>query len=313
MKGTLGISASCTDSYLPLLRGWIESVKFWAPDAPICIVLDGEMETRILEKKYGIHFIRKNDIKNKDLRKSCWGYWTKPVAFWEAPFDYVLNIDVDAVMWGDIRKNLPSGDWDVVHNQPHEEITEFIQKTQYFNPQKIFDILPYFDWCGNPYFNAGVLCIRKGSLDLDEYLRLLEIQQKHLDVIVCGDQGLLNILVYRAFKQGRLKVKQAHLQSVVPALTRNELELRFRVENGTPVPWDRPTVVHWAGPKPYTTNPDVFSLPMDYFREIGMREFGLPGWVPAKTAMWADEIWHRDVPRAVLNAKKVVKKLIRRK
>jgi hypothetical protein len=56
-----------------------------------------------------------------------------------------------------------------------------------------------------------------------------------------------------------------------------------------------------------------FSLPMDYFREIGMREFGLPGWIPARTAMQADEIWHRDVPRAVLNAKRVVKKIIGRK
>jgi hypothetical protein len=44
-----------------------------------------------------------------------------------------------------------------------------------------------------------------------------------------------------------------------------------------------------------------------------MREFGLPGWFPAKTAMRADEIWHRDLPKAVLNAKKIVKKMIGRK
>jgi hypothetical protein len=100
---------------------------------------------------------------------------------------------------------------------------------------------------------------------------------------------------------------------VVPVLSKNELESRFQVKNGLPIPWRQPTVIHWAGPKPYTTNPEVFSLPMDYFREIGMREFGLPGWVPAKTAMRADEIWHRDMPRAVLNAKRIVKKAIGRK
>ena len=44
-----------------------------------------------------------------------------------------------------------------------------------------------------------------------------------------------------------------------------------------------------------------------------MREFGLPKWVPALSAMRVDEIWHRDVPRAVLNAKKIVKKMIGRK
>jgi len=35
--------------------------------------------------------------------------------------------------------------------------------------------------------------------------------------------------------------------------------------------------------------------------------------VPAKAAMRADEIWHRDVPKAVLKAKRIVKKIIGRK
>jgi hypothetical protein len=43
-----------------------------------------------------------------------------------------------------------------------------------------------------------------------------------------------------------------------------------------------------------------------------MREFGLPGWFPAKTAMRVDEIWHRDVPKEVLKAKKLVKKMMGR-
>jgi hypothetical protein len=79
------------------------------------------------------------------------------------------------------------------------------------------------------------------------------------------------------------------------------------------VPWVQPTVEHWAGPKPYKTNPNIFSLPMDYFREMGMREFGLPNCFPAKTSMQIDEFLHRDVPRTILNAKKTIKRLIGRK
>jgi hypothetical protein len=142
---------------------------------------------------------------------------------------------------------------------------------------------------------------------------MLEGQRKNPDVFINMDQGILNILVFRAVRDGRINALSAHLQSVVPVLSKDELESRFQVQNGEPVPWTQPTVVHWAGPKPYTTNPDVFSLPMDYFREIGMREFGLPNWVPAKAGMRADEIWHRDVPRTVLKAKRIVKKLIGRK
>jgi|LakMenEpi03Aug12_release.lakeMendotaPanAssembly.Ray.scaffolds.fasta_scaffold246529_2 hypothetical protein len=42
-----------------------------------------------------------------------------------------------------------------------------------------------------------------------------------------------------------------------------------------------------------------------------MREFGLPEWMPAKVAMRADEFWHRDTPRAVLRAKRIMKKIIK--
>jgi hypothetical protein len=72
------------------------------------------------------------------------------------------------------------------------------------------------------------------------------------------------------------------------------------------------TSIHWAGPKPYTTNPDVFSLPMDFFRELGMREFGLPKWFPADLAMRLDEFECRDVPRNILKTKQFVKNLIGR-
>jgi hypothetical protein len=177
----------------------------------------------------------------------------------------------------------------------------------------IFKHIEPFAWQGNPYFQAGVVCVKRGALDVDEYLKMLEGQRKNPDVFINMDQGMLNILVFRALKAGKIKALPAHLQSVVPVLQKVELERRFRIQNGKPMPWVQPSVVHWAGPKPYTTNPEVFSLPMDYFRQIGMRELGLPKWVTSNTAMRADEIWHRDLPKAVLNAKKIVKKMIGRK
>jgi hypothetical protein len=51
-------------------------------------------------------------------------------ALWEAPFEKVLQLDADLVLWGDIRKNLPCGNWDFVYNEPHELITEYIQKSK---------------------------------------------------------------------------------------------------------------------------------------------------------------------------------------
>jgi hypothetical protein len=103
------------------------------------------------------------------------------------------------------------------------------------------------------------------------------------------------------------------LQSCVPVKGRSELEEQFRLDKGLPVLGQKATSIHWAGPKPYKTNPDVFSLPMDFFREIGMREFGLPKWFSSKPAMQIDEFLHRDVPRTISNAKKTIKSLIGRK
>jgi hypothetical protein len=310
----IGFSVSCYKGDVPLLRGCLASIRYYAPDAPICLVIDGDFDSRPLERRYGLSTIKRRDVRYPELRRWCFGYGcTKMVAFWESPFEIVIHLDADAVMWGDIRKNIPDFEWDFVHNEPHEEINEFIQKTQYFDPNYVFEYIDKFDWQGNPYFNTGIFLFKRGIFDIDEFCRLMLAREKAAEKFGAGEQGILNIMVFRAIKEGRLKVKQAHLQSAVPVLSKPELESRFQLLDGKPVPWVQPTVVHWAGPKPYMTNPDVFSLPMDYFREIGMREFGLPGWVPAKAAMRADEIWHRDVPRVFTNAKRIVKKMIGRK
>lgn len=309
----LGFSISCYKGDVPLLRGCLASIRYFAPDAPICVVIQGAVDPQPFVKRYGVFPIFEKDVKHPELRQLSFGYGiTKMPALWEAPFERIIHVDADAVLWGDIRKNLPSEDWDFVHNEPHEEITDFIQRTQYFDPEKVFKYIPAFEWQGNPYFNSGAFACRVGSLDIQEYIKMLKIQEVKPGLFF-QDQSYLNILVFRAMRDGRIKVKQAHLQTAVPVLSRRELESRFQTHNGEPVPWSQPTVIHWAGPKPYTTNPDVFSLPMDYFREIGMREFGLPGWFPADLAMRLDEFQCRDVPRAVWKAKRLVKKLIGRK
>jgi|688.fasta_scaffold424478_1 hypothetical protein len=310
----LGFTVSCYKGDLPLLRGCLASIRYFAADAPICLLIDQNFDSRPFEKRYGLTCIRRNDVKNPGLKTYGFGYGvTKMSALWEAPFEKVLQLDADLVLWGDIRKNLPCGNWDFVYNEPHELITEYIQKTQYFDPKKIFKFTRAFDWQGREYFNSGVFACRVGALDLNEALELLDIlKNERGNAFPLNDQSVLNLLVFRMVSENRLNVSKAHLQSPVPVISREDLEKRFQLSNGKPVLWEKPTAIHWAGPKPYKRNPDVFSLPMDYFREIGMREFGLPKWAPAKTAMRADEIWHRDVPRAILNAKQIVKKMIGR-
>jgi len=310
MSEDLGFSVACFKGDVPLLRGCLASIKYFAPDAPICLVIDGDFDTRPFEKRYGVLPIRKKDIRHPELRRMSFGYGvTKMPVLWEGPFERVLHVDADAVLWGDIRKNLPSEDWDFVHNEPHEVITDYIQRTQYFDPEKVFEHIDFFDWHGNPYFNSGVFACRRGCLDLEEYLRMLRLQERYSGLFF-QDQAYLNIMVFRGSRDGSLKRQMTHFQTCVPVIDKSDLKKGFIINDGKPVPWVQPTVIHWAGPKPYKTNPDVFSLPMDYFREIGMREFGLPKWFPADLAMRLDEFQCRDVPSAVARLKLAVKKAI---
>jgi len=309
---TLGFSVACYRGDIPLLRGCLASVKYFAPDAPICLIADGDFSTREFERAYGVQVIRKKDVQNPDLRKWSFGYGiTKMIALWESPFEWVFHLDADMVLWGDIRKNLPQQPWDFVYNEPHEVITDEIQKSQYFDPEKLFQFVPSFPWQDRPYFNSGSWCAKRGVFDLDEYLTLLEVYRKHPDVVFT-DQGIMGVMAFRAASANKMKVREAHLQTNVPVFTKNELAARFYMDENGPVLGERPTSIHWAGPKPWVTNREVFRKPMDYFRKLGAASSALLSKLPPEISLTADEWHHRLLPGKVAKAKRMIKQSIGR-
>src|SRR5262249_55466742 len=129
-----------------------------------------------------------------------------------------------------------------------------------------------------------------------EYLELVELKHRHHDLLVCGDQGILNVLAFRGAEAGRLTVTTAPLQAVVPVIPRAELDRRFRFVDRRPVidPSDR-TVIHWAGWKPSSLHDQVFRAPMMYYRrrahhdQMGRARL-------ARLLLMVDE-WHAGVPQ----------------
>lgn len=270
-----GITIPCYSGDLPLARGCVASIRHFMGDVPICLICDGDFSTKDLERTYGVTAMRKRDVKNPDLRTLSFGFGlTKLIAFWEGPFERMLSIDADAVVWGDIRKNLPTDDWDLVYNEPHEVITSYIQKTQYFDPEKIFKHIPPFKWEGSPFFQAGIVGVKRGALDLQECITMLKLQRIHPDVFINGDQGLLNILAFRAISENRLKAYPAHLQTVVPVFSREQVAGKFPCKDQKEIGSGNPTIIHWAGPKPWNSNPGIYGEPMNYFRRKALRDCG---------------------------------------
>lgn len=266
---TFGVTVSCYRGDLPLLRGCLESIRtHLGPDMPICLIVDGEMPVSQFVKAYGVQTLSKSDVDPR-LRANSYGYGcTKMIAFWHSPFDVFLHIDADTVCWGNFIEDLPWPDFDLIFSEPHETITDHIQKSQYFDPDLIFDTYSKFPWQGLPYFNTGVFAARRGILDLEEYLELLAFQRANPAALLCGEQGILNLMVFRRIAEGRIRARQWPFQAVVPVLSEQELATRFAFENGKPViRKDDQRLIHWAGPKPFISRRGpTFPKPMTYYR-----------------------------------------------
>lgn len=312
MTGSLGFSVSCYHGDIPLLRGCLESIRTFAPDAPICLFPDGDLNLDRIVRSFNVTCIPRSAVRHPVLRERSYGYGiTKMVALWEAPFERIIHVDADAVLWGDIRSNLPATDWDFVYNEPHELITDQILRQQYFDPELVGSLISDFQWRDQPYFNSGVFACRVGALPLRRYLDCLDVMERNHQSIF-QDQGLLALMVFRAAQQGLLRVEQADLQTIVPVLSPDVLRRRFTFREGQPVLLDRSTVIHWAGPKPYLDRPHPFSEPMHVFRARGLQRCGVPRWFPASLAMRIDEWRYRTIPQAKLRLKAFLKQRLRR-
>jgi hypothetical protein len=270
-RAPFGITISCYRGDLFLLRGCLNSIRRYLPDMPICLIKHGSFPTDRLCERYRAITLEEADVSSR-LREHSYGYGlTKMVAFWHSPFERFLHIDPDTVCWGDIVRDLPWRDYDLIYNEAHEKITPFIQRTQYFDPAVVFPAFPKFPWRGKPFFNTGVFAARRGIFDLDEYLELVAFQKVTRGSFFT-DQGPLNFMAFKLIAEGRLTARAWPFQAVVPVIPPEELKSRFRFENNEPSVKDNDRrVIHWAGPKPRLGRSDLFDAPMTYHRLCHLR------------------------------------------
>jgi hypothetical protein len=268
-----GITLSCFQGDYPFVTGCCASIRAYQKDVPICLIADGAFAADDLKAQYGVTVLYPDDV-NPRLRVSCGYGLTKMIAFWHSPFERFMHIDSDTIWWGDILRGLPWRDYDFIYNEPHEIITPEIQKSQYFDPDKLFGHVPEFPWKGKPYFNTGCFVARRGILDLDEYLRLLELQQEQRDIFISGEQGILNYMIFSRVARGEITALSWPLQAVVPVIADRDLRSRFQFRQGQPVLNDSDRrVIHWAGPKPYlVNNKSVFLDPMVHYRMVYLQD-----------------------------------------
>ena len=263
-----GIIVSCYRGDLPLLRGCLESIRSTFPALPVCLVKHGEFPTTEFRNAFGALELEQRDVMPV-LQDKSYGYGlTKMVSFWESPFDVFMHIDADTVCWGNFIEGLDWNGYDFIYNEPHETITDRIQKSQYFDPNLIKDLDRDFSIIPRDYFNSGVFIARKGIFDIHEYEELLDFQKRTPNAFLCGDQGILNYLLFRSADKGKLRIRSWPFQVVVPCVNVDILNRRFSFAKGVPIiEANDQRLVHWAGPKPLVTSRAAFRKPMSYFRK----------------------------------------------
>lgn len=289
-----GIIIACCDQDYHYAKGCCASIRYFLGDVPICLIIDGEFLAKDLQKAYGVQVINHLNVKHQVLRERSFGWGlTKMVAFWESPWSNFLFLDADTIVWGNILKYANFQDFDVIVDRPlykdsFEEFSRF-----FFKPQEIEKYFPDFQWQKHfgQYFCTGGFFAKRDIFSLDDYIYMLDFVEQNPDVFWRGEQGFLNLMIFRDSDAGKIRLGQSSWQVIVPKFRSDELQKRFPIDKNNPViQADEACIIHWAGPKPTLYNSHVYSEPMNFCRRKFMQEVkGLTG-LPAEALLKLEDL-----------------------
>lgn len=273
MKDDFGIIITTYIGDFYFTKALLASIQKFIPNVPICLIQDGDFSLDEVRSIYNItHVIKRETASNEFVKQNCFrSRCSSLVTFSESPFEKFIYLDSDLVLWGNILKHINIDTMDFIHNIPHEAYSDKIYKEQYFDAERTFKYTESFDWRDCHFFNSGVFIARKNLFEKKEFEDIVRLWKSNRSLLPTDPQSILNVLVFRNQKKGKIKVGEAHLQTVVPVLSSAELEKKFAFFNGEPI-INEDTVIHWAGLKPLMTNRNkVFTAPEIYFRKLHLK------------------------------------------
>ena len=116
----------------------------------------------------------------------------------------------------------------------------------YFNPSRVAEEFPDFRFPGY-VFNTGQFVATTGILRRADFAGPIDFSEPRRrlreDRFSCGDQGLLNFVLFRKQQSGELTIHRAGFMEWPPALAPGSIAIR-KLERG-----GYPFLLHWAGPK----------------------------------------------------------------
>jgi len=162
MSSSFGVIILCNKNDFIFAKGCCASVKYFMPDVPLCLLIDGDFDIGSFPDDYNPIILRKDNINDEFLKENSFGWGiTRMIAFWESPFDSFLLLDADTNVWGDIRKLCDLNKYDVVIDKPLYKYDEESINKWFFNTSKINHYFPDFDYKNYDYVCPAVIFAKK--------------------------------------------------------------------------------------------------------------------------------------------------------
>lgn len=292
-----GIIVACCDQDYLFAKGCCASIRHFLGDVPICLIVDGTFSVSDLEKAYGVRVINHLNVKNQVLKQRSFGWGkTKMIAFWESPWENFLVLDADTIVWGNILKYANFKNFDMIIDRPVCKYSDSDISKFFFDINGIEKYYSNFPWqkYRNDYYCTGMFFGKRDIFPLNEYIEILDFNDKHPDVFKYGEMGFLNFMIFRAFEEGRLRLGQEYMQLLVPDFDQEELRKRFPMDEKGPVVLGESMVIHWCGPKPILSSSKVYSEPMTFFRKKFLSESGNSNGLSADVVLKIED-WQRQI------------------
>ena len=217
--------------------------------------------------------LRVSELRSDPMRKLiCGNYRAKLAALWEGPFEFYVWLDSDAIVWGDFIPHVRTAvDFQVFWSEisipaAAIEIPPWLSHF-YFDPVKLQQFDPEFEWRGLAYFSSGAFACRRNAIPFEAWQETDSWNRQSPGLFAWGEMGTLNYLVYTMAQRNELKIAVSDLQHISGHHGTEELKQDCADSSWHfPKTIQRPRVAHFCERKPMLFDRHAYSRPFTIAR-----------------------------------------------
>lgn len=220
-------------------RTCVASIRRWYPHIPITLIKDefyGAYSTRDIERNFGC------DVLKTEQNRFGWGFGKLEPLFLREKKRFLV-LDSDIVLVGPVLARLEKLETDFVV-QREEPSPEFVG-THYFDLASLRRLDPGFDFPGFT-FNTGQWVGTSGLIQRADFEPWLQPgfppRLKWPEVFKLGEQGLLNYVLQKAARTGRITLARERFMEVGNDPPVADIDLA-RLDENSPYRF----LIHWCG------------------------------------------------------------------